>query len=101
MFKYKIMTIEDIIKEKFLSSSLKLYWSSDNFRMDISHLGKRVLKRDNYTPRFHKILDLRIEYGNGNIDDYAYEIFNILLKVEGIDYYLSIGKDDKFELLLT
>ncbi len=93
------MTIEYIIKEKFLGNSLKLYWSDENFRMYISHLGKRVLKRDNYTPRFHKILDLIIEYGHGNIDDYDYEIFNILLKVEGIDYYLSIGKDDKFELL--
>ena len=93
------MTIEYIIKEKFLGNSLKLYWSGENFRMYISHLGKRVLKRDNYTPRFHKILDLRIEYGHGNIDDYDYEIFNILLKVEGIDYYLSIGKEDKFELL--
>ena len=92
-------TVEEIMKEKFLGNSLKLYWSGDNFRIHISHLGKRVLKRDNYTPRFHKILDLIIEYGHGNFGDYDYEIFNILLKVEGIDYYLSIGEDDKFELL--
>jgi len=90
-----IYTVEEIIKDKFLGNSLKLYWSGENF---ILYLGKRVLKRDNYTPRFHKILDLIIEYGHGNIGDYDYEIFNILLKVEGIDYYLSIGEEDKFEL---
>jgi hypothetical protein len=92
------MTIEDTIKNTFLGNSLKLYWSGENFRMCISHLGKRVLKRDNYIPRFHKILDLRIEYGRAvvfNSDElfgeYDYEIFNILLKVEGIDYYLSLN----------
>jgi len=96
----KIITIEDLLKNTLIGNDIKIYWSirdSSLYRTDISNLSKRVLKRDIYTPRFHKILDLRIEYGYGTYD-YDYEIFNILLKLEGVDYYISIDQDDKFEL---
>ena len=70
----KIITIEDLLKNTLIGNDIKIYWSIRNsslYRTDISNLSKKVLKRDIYTSRFHKILDLRIEYGYGNIESFG------------------------------